>query len=108
MRTLGRYDGDEWTNEGPNITSADKLGAVEAALSRDAIIVEHRVYRGGRAPDRLIFTSFEAFTRWLHEKTFAGDSIWVWDYGALCRDDNAVASGKCSDERGQVPLKGAY
>jgi len=38
----------------------------------------------------------------------AGDAVHVWSDSAICRDDSVLAAGKCPDENGQVPLKGAY
>ncbi|TMB95600.1 MAG: hypothetical protein E6J40_11750 [Chloroflexi bacterium] len=108
MKTVWHVDADQWTNDGPKINSRESLDAIQEVLEHSGnIIVEHRHYRAGRAPDYLIFTDFKGFEEWL-EGTTAGDSIWIWDYGALCRDDNAVTHGKAPDETGKVPLSGAY
>jgi len=109
MKTRWRSEGDGWTTEGPKITDREKLGAIQRVIEDEGpIIVEHRHYHGSSAPDRLIFEDFDKFSRWLHEDTFAGDSIWVWSYTAVCADANYVAQGKCPDERGEVPQGGAY
>src|SRR5437660_1268614 len=108
MKTVYHREADGWTHEGPKINSNESLDAVRRALEHSGpIIVEHRHYLAGRGPDFVIFTEFGDFNAWLNE-TVAGDSIWIWDYGALCRDDNALAHGKCPDENGKVPLGGAY
>jgi len=58
-------------------------------------------------PDRLTFEDFDEFLAWL-DGTGEGDAIWVWDFSAVCRDDNVLAHGKCPDERGWVPAGGPY
>ena len=109
MKTRWRSEADDWTAEGPKITEPEKLAAIERALQAEGpIIVEHRHYRGASAPSRFIFEDFEKFTKWLHQDTFAGDSIWVWSYAAVCGDANDLAHGKCPDEHGEVPQGGAY
>ena len=109
MRTRWRSEADGWTTEGAKITDPQNLSLIEDVL-RDGgpIIVEHRLYRGASAPNRFIFQDFGKFERWLHEETFAGDSIWVWSYATVCTDRNALTHGKCPDERGEVPRGGAY
>lgn len=84
------------------------IRAIERAIeNEDPIIVEHRMYRGASAPNRLIFEDFDTFAKWLHEDTFAGDATRVWSYEAVCTDTNDLAHGKCPDERGEVPRGGA-
>jgi hypothetical protein len=108
MKTVYHVDSDGWTHEGPKINSKESLDAIRKVLEDSGpVIVEHRHYHAGRGTDHLIVTDFEEFQAWLGE-TAAGDSIWIWDYGALCGDDNAVTHGKCPDETGKVPLGGAY
>jgi hypothetical protein len=55
-----------------------------------------------------MFDDAEQFEGWLRDKTSAGDSIYVWAYSDVCRDDNAVAAGKRPDDDGEVPARGAY
>lgn len=109
MKTRWRIEADEWSPEGQTINDGENLAAIRETLEeRGPVIVEHRFYRGASAPDRLFFEEYEEFIAYLEEHSFAGDAIYVWDFAALCRTDNSLASGKCPDEKGEVPRKGAY
>jgi hypothetical protein len=102
-----RYEADDW-GPGPSIRENDTLAALRFTLEDTSLIVEHRFYRGASAPARLVFDDADALEVYLLERTRPGDSIWVWRFDALCRDDNAVAHGKVPDADGQVPVRGAY
>lgn len=109
MRTRFRSDEDGWTVSGPNITSPELLDAIRRCLDEAGpVIVEHRFYRGSCAPDQMVFNDFEAFTTYLDAHASAGDAIHVWSFAAVCRDENALTYGKCPDEKGMVPTRGAY
>jgi hypothetical protein len=109
MKTRFRNETDGWNSEGSKITAPDKLEAVRHNLENQGpVIVEHWHYRGGSAPTRLIFDDYDEFIRWLHEETFAGDAIDVWSWANVCKWDLRLAEGKCPDEEGLVPRKGAY
>jgi hypothetical protein len=99
-------EADGW-GEGPNVLSDTMLETIERALDETPLIVEHRFYRGSRAPDRRIFDGFEDLKAYLVASTAPGDSIWLWRYDRMCRGDNALATGKIPDERGRVPRGGA-
>ena len=100
---------DEWTTDGMKITSPETLARVQRVLEDEApIIVEHRFYRGASAPARMIFDDFEDFVEYLNSQCSAGDSIWIWNYGTTCADQSAFVQGKCPDDQGRVPQKGAY
>lgn len=114
-----RYDGrmrirfysanDDWSAQGAKITSPESLEAIRKALEEDGpIIVEHWFYRGASAPDRLFFDEFAAFMEYLNKQAAAGDAIHVWNFPAVCRDDNRLTGGKCPDDDGRVPNSGAY
>ena len=108
VRTVRHNDADDWSQDGPKINSPDRLQAIRGVIEKSGpLIVEHRIYRGGRAPDRYIFEAYDDFLKWL-DGTAAGDGVIVWDYDALCLDDNSVTYGKCPDEDGHVPKGGAY
>ena len=72
------------------------------------MIVEHRFYRGGSSPDRLVFDSYEDFEIYLDEKARAGDDIRIWAWEDVCTMASMAISGKCPDDDGYVPIKGAY
>ena len=91
------------------ITAPDALDAIRKCLEKDgSLIVEHWFYRGSSAPDRLVFDDYEAFMEYLDSRAYAGDIIEAWSFSAACRDDNRLTSGKCPDENGLVPRRGAY
>jgi hypothetical protein len=103
-----RVDSDEWSKDGRSILSPEALQLIKSTLERTHIIVEHWFFYGSRAPDRLIFEDFADFEEYLSKKAQPGDAFHVWDYGALCRDDNVLTHGKYPDSDGAVPRKGAY
>ena len=109
MKSPHRNDADEWVPDGRKITSQENLDAIRKTLESDGpIIVEHWFYYGSRAPDRLVFDDFDEFNEYLNANTIAGDAFHVWNFAAVCRDDNELASGKCPDDGGLVPRRGAY
>jgi len=94
MRAPGRAEADGWNCAGAVIDSAENLAAIRTTVEdHGPIVVEWWHHRGASSPDRLIFEEFDAFSDLL-ARTAAGDAIWVWDWAAICRDDNAVAHGK--------------
>jgi hypothetical protein len=109
MKTRFRSEADDWTADGRKITASEALDAIRRCLEdQGPIIVEHWFYRGGCAPHRLVLDSYEAFIEYLNSHASAGDAVHVWSFATACRDDNELASGKCPDEVGLVPRRGAY
>jgi hypothetical protein len=107
MRFCSEDDG--WTADGRKITAPESLDAIRRCLEEEGpILVEHWFYRGSCAPNRVVFDDMEALTEYLKTRAFAGDAIHVWSFAAVCRDTNELASGKCPDENGLVPTRGAY
>ena len=98
---------DPWTNDGPDIFSTDRLGAVRDALERGAVIVEHRFFNAGSSPNRLIFYRFEDYMDYLDAAACSGDKIRVWSLD-FCTLENATAAGICPDDDGFMPTTGAY
>jgi hypothetical protein len=103
-----RNEKDEWGTEAPNIMSSERLSAIREVLEQSPIIIEHWLFYGSHAPDRLVFDDYDAFVEHLRTQTRPGDAIHVWRYDALCRDDNALTHGKCPDTDGLTPKSGAY
>jgi hypothetical protein len=97
---------DDW-KPGETITSQEKLAKISEALDQTVLIVEHRHYRGGRAPTRIFFDDYGEFLAYLNENARLGDSFRAWPFD-LCTDANAVAVGKFPDKQGKVPVQGAY
>ena len=109
MKIHFRNETDEWTADGHSITAPDVIEAIRRCLEKQGpILVEHWFYRGGSAPDRFVFDDYQAFLDYLDAKAYAGDAIHVWSFDAACRNDNQLAYGKCPDENGLVPRRGAY
>ena len=109
MKTRFRSEADGWTADGRKINSPEALEVIQRCLDKEgSVIIEHWFYRGSSAPNRAVFDDFEELMAYLNEHAYAGDSIYVWSFSAVCLDDNTLASGKCPDEDGLVPLRGAY
>jgi hypothetical protein len=106
MSTHDKSDG--WGTDAPSVLAPERLAAIKQAFHGSSIIVEHRFYRGSRAPDSFVFDDFEELEEYLRTKASAGDSLWFWRYSDLCRDDNSVTHGKYPDPDGLVPSGGAY
>lgn len=102
-----RAEADDW-GPGRSILDSDSLEALRLALEQTPLIVEHRHYRGARAPTRLVFDEYEDLEEYLRTKAWRGDHFYVWRFDHLCRDDNPLVHGKLPDVDGTVPRGGAY
>lgn len=102
-------DNDEWTTDEDIISKQENLTQLRNIIENEsAVIVEHRFYRGGRAPHRFVTDDFEDIEQYLRTKTTPGDSIYFWRFEDCCRQDNIVVVGKVPDEFGRVPKHGSY
>lgn len=101
-------EADDWSPLGAIFTTPENLEHIGQALHQAPIIVEHRFYRAASSPSRFVFDDYESFIDYLKNNACAGDAIWVWSFGDLCRDDNMLLNGKCPAADGTVPSKGAY
>lgn len=99
---------DKWGTEAPNILTEERLALIRQTLEESPVIVEHRFYRRSSAPDRIVFDDFDRFEEYMRKHMLPGDSIWIWRYDSLCRDDNPLTHGKYPDEKGLVPKGGGY
>jgi hypothetical protein len=109
MRARFHCEDDGWVADGRKITAAEALEAIRRCTEDEGpIIVEHWFYRGSCVPERAVFDDVEAFVDYLDTHAFAGDVIDVWSFAVVCRDDNKLASGKCPNDDGLVPTRGAY
>jgi len=109
MKTRFRGEDDDWIAYGLNITSPESFEAIRHCLDEAGpVVVEHRFYRASSAPERMVFNDLGAFSAYLEAHASAGDAIYVWNFAAVCRDDNTLVFGKCPDEHGLVPIRGAY
>jgi len=101
-------EADEWSTEGAKIATPENLAAIRRVLEDEGpIILEHWFYRGSSSPDRFVFDDFEDFETYLGSKASAGDRIEVWSFSTVCTDQTRLAFGKCPDDQGRVPKKGA-
>jgi hypothetical protein len=102
-------DTENWSHEGRNILTPDRLAAIRHALEESGpVIVEHWFYYGSRSPDRLVFDDYDEFTKYLASNATPGDALHIWDFAQVCRDDNTLTNGKFPDPQGRVPKGGAY
>ena len=101
------YEGDDWAQGGEVFTSPEKLAKIAEVVERTILIVEHWHYRQSCSPTRLFFEDQKEFFAYLNEHARPGDAFRAWPFD-LCTDTNAIAAGKYPDDRGRVPLKGAY
>jgi hypothetical protein len=109
MKTRFRSEDDGWTADGRKITAPEVLDTIRRCLDEEGpIIMEHWFYRGSCTPDRIVFQDFDVFAAYLETQASAGDALQVWSFAAVCKDENELASGKCPDENGLVPTRGAY
>jgi hypothetical protein len=102
-------EADNWTENGPKITEAQKLETIRANIDRRGpLILEHKFYRAARGPAYFLFHEYAEFIEYLNAKPKVGDKLKVWMLCDVCRDDNVLAVGKYPDDKGRVPEKGAY
>jgi hypothetical protein len=109
MKTRYYVDSDEWTDKGARITDAETLQLIQATLDRRGpVIIEHWYYCGSRAPNRQVFDNYEELMAYFDEHCCAGDAIHAWSFTDVCLNDSTIADGKCPDDDGRVPNRGAY
>jgi hypothetical protein len=102
-------ENDEWGSDERRLLSPEKLAAIAKIVDHEGpVIIEHRFYRGSRAPSRVIFDDHESVLSYLKSHANPGDAFYVWNYAALCRDDNQLVTGKWPDKAGRTPAGGAY
>ena len=77
------------------------------ALESGVLIVEHRHYRGSRAPTRLFVEDLEEWEAFM-SRVAPGDNVYIWEHGQRCRHDNALVAAKAPDSQGRTPRNGAY
>lgn len=99
-------ESDDWLVTGAKITS--EIPKLDAALERTVLILEHWFYRGARAPERTFWEDFEDLKTYLETQVRPGDLLYFWEFDKTCKKDNVLAAGKYPDDKGRVPVKGAY
>lgn len=109
-KIFDRYEADEWTTEGSIFSVPENLEKLEKLIQEGKVLVaEHWHYRGSRCQDRIIVEDFDHFIDYLKDNAFAGDAIDIFDITDLWpKKDSPIISGKCPDQSGEVPQRGAY
>jgi hypothetical protein len=105
-----RNESDKWHSDGPFISDPETLEKLRLLVEQGhTLVAEHWHYRGGRAPDRFFVEDHEDFIDYLKANAIAGDIVDVFDItsGWQSKGD-PVVSGKCPDERGEIPTSGPY
>lgn len=109
MPARWRAESDVWHQDGEKLASPDNLATIRQILEDvGGIIVEHRIYRGATAPERMFFEDFDDFREFLMTRTAGGDSVFVWSFEDVCTVDACLARGKIPDLDGSVPRSGSY
>ncbi len=104
-----RYEPDEWSNDGPIFPTEEDLETLDNLVSKgNFIVVEHWHYRGARCPDRMVIEDVGDFVDYLEGNAIAGDIISIYDLTETWEQRKTIIEGKCPDEKGEVPRKGAY
>jgi hypothetical protein len=105
-----RFEPDNWKkNESGIISSDEKLRQIEKELENGKFLVaEHWHYRGASCPTRFVVEDFDEFVEYLKEKAIAGDIVDLFDLSDAWKNKKVLLTGKCPDELGEIPEKGAY
>jgi hypothetical protein len=83
--------------------------AVRELLENESdLIVEHRFFRGSRAPHRFVCQDLEQLEAYLKTEARAGDGFYIWVFERCCTDDHVVERGRVPDADGKTPVGGAY
>ncbi len=99
---------ERWSAEGPQVTESF-VDTLEAIIDDETdLIVEHRFYRGSRAPYRFVAQSFEDLRRYIRERTHPGDGLVFWKWVSVCSHDAEWFFGKVPNADGNTPVGGAY
>ena len=106
---IHRFEPDNWVKNGDIFSTEKNLNVLKDTIENGAfLIVEHWHYRGASAPGRFVLEDFEDFVDYLKENAIAGDIIDVFDLTEAWSSKEIFLSGKCPDETGEIPEKGAY
>lgn len=107
---INRAESDDWQSDGPFISDTETLEKLRLLIENGhTLVAEHWHYRGARSPDRFFVEDHEGFIDYLKENAIAGDIVDVFDISDSWQSKGEhTISGKCPDERGEVPTKGAY
>jgi hypothetical protein len=99
---------DEWTTAGA-VLDAPALASLKSILDDESpVIVEHRFYRGARAPHRFVIDDHDELVEYVRTRGNPGDSFWFWVFERCCPSSSSVLHGKVPDAEGRIPVGGAY
>jgi hypothetical protein len=101
---------DGWSVDGRKLTEKDLEQIGQTIEETGPILMKHWFYRGSSNPAYHVFTDHQEFKDYLFACAAAGDAIDVWCLDSLLETKpiGTLFSGKCANEAGEVPLRGAY
>lgn len=100
---------EQWSADGNRVTDASFLARLGRLIEDvSPLIVEHRFYRGSRAPHRFICDEMAVLVAYIEVEARPGDSFHFWCFETCCVTENVVANGKVPDRDGRMPMGGPY
>jgi hypothetical protein len=99
------FSSDNWTAMGDNILAEDLQRKIQHHLEKVGYLVAlHKHFCGGRAPTPLGFDDYDEFRDYLRTKVRPGDKFLIWSLP----EGEPLFQGMCPNDKGEVPIKGAY
>lgn len=99
------YGAENWTKTGENILSEEIQRKIQHYLGEVGfLIVLHRHFCGAKGPTRLVFDDYDEFREYLATNARPGDMILIWPFP----EGDPAFEGKYPNEKGEIPIKGAY
>lgn len=110
FKCYSKHEPDDWSTDGERFTDPARLSELERFIEEGRLLVaEHWHYRGSRSPTRLIVEDYDDFIDYLQGNAVAGDIVEVFDLSSAWKQkSSAIVAGKCPDQQGEVPRRGAY
>lgn len=102
FKSTRRFEGDsrEWV---PNNDLNDQFNNIFS--DADFYAIKHWLYCCGSTPNFQTFMEKDWLEEYITNTVRAGDLLEIW---AITSDRMSYVSGKMPDDRGLVPVKGAY
>lgn len=103
--TMDYYRADNWTTHGPNILAEETQEKIRHHLEKlGYLVILHKHFCGARAPTPLGFDDYDEFKEYLSAHVCPGDKILIWPFP----DGDPLFGGMYPNDKGEVPIKGAY
>ena len=85
-------------------TDEELLAGLRQILEADAeLMVQHRFYRGARAPYHFVCRTIEQLQDYLKKYAKPGDDVRFWRLADSCRDANVLRTATVPDAQGRTP-----